>query len=127
MRGEGVNCGDSANEYSCAHGAQINFGDLTPYLTYGVSNTIDDDMLCWQICFNVYTMGGGDPATRIWYRMDSKISCLDSSLAECVPHMQYFCIPVCGRHYDQAIQFLQEMPLAHQMVQVGEFLINLYK
>ncbi len=23
-----------ANEYSCAHGAQINFGDLTPYLTY---------------------------------------------------------------------------------------------
>ncbi len=27
-------CGVSANEYSCAHGAQINFGDLTPYLTY---------------------------------------------------------------------------------------------
>ncbi len=25
----------SANEYSCAHGAQINLGDLTPYLTYG--------------------------------------------------------------------------------------------
>jgi hypothetical protein len=24
----------SANEYRCAHGAQINFGDLTPYLTY---------------------------------------------------------------------------------------------
>ncbi len=24
----------SANEYTCAHGAQINFGDLTPYLTY---------------------------------------------------------------------------------------------
>jgi hypothetical protein len=23
-----------ANEYKCAHGAQINFGDLTPYLTY---------------------------------------------------------------------------------------------
>jgi hypothetical protein len=22
----------SADEYSCAHGAQINFGDLTPYL-----------------------------------------------------------------------------------------------
>jgi hypothetical protein len=29
-RGGGV-CGVSANEYSCAHGAQINFGDLTPY------------------------------------------------------------------------------------------------
>jgi len=28
--------GVSANEYSCTHGAQINFGDLTPYLTYGV-------------------------------------------------------------------------------------------
>ncbi len=25
-----------SNEYSCAHGAQINFGDLTPYLTYGL-------------------------------------------------------------------------------------------
>jgi hypothetical protein len=25
----------SAIEYHCAHGAQINIGDLTPYLTYG--------------------------------------------------------------------------------------------
>jgi hypothetical protein len=24
----------STNEYSCTHGAQINFGDLTPCLTY---------------------------------------------------------------------------------------------
>ncbi len=30
MRGEGV----SANQYSCAHGVQIHFGDLTPYLTH---------------------------------------------------------------------------------------------
>ncbi len=30
-------CGASPNEYSCAHEAQINFGDLTPYLTYGIS------------------------------------------------------------------------------------------
>ncbi len=30
-------CGVSANKYSCAHGAQINFGYLTPYLTYGPS------------------------------------------------------------------------------------------
>jgi hypothetical protein len=29
-------CGVSANEYSCAHGAQINFGNLTTYLTYMV-------------------------------------------------------------------------------------------
>jgi hypothetical protein len=33
--GGGYECGVSANEYSCAHGAQINFGDLTPFLTYG--------------------------------------------------------------------------------------------
>ncbi len=31
----GGGCDVSANEYSCAHGSQINFGDLTPYLTYG--------------------------------------------------------------------------------------------
>ncbi len=30
--------GVSVNEFSsCAHGVQINFGDLTPYLTYGQS------------------------------------------------------------------------------------------
>jgi hypothetical protein len=32
LRGEGWGCGVSANEYNCAHEAQINFGDLTPYL-----------------------------------------------------------------------------------------------
>jgi hypothetical protein len=30
-------CGVSSNEYISAHGAKINFGDLTPYLTYGVN------------------------------------------------------------------------------------------
>jgi hypothetical protein len=36
IRGDGVGrgFGVSANEFSCAHGAQINFGDLAPYLTY---------------------------------------------------------------------------------------------
>ncbi len=34
--GEGGCCGVSANDYSCAHGAQINFKVLTPYLTYGI-------------------------------------------------------------------------------------------
>ncbi len=29
-------CGVSANEYSCAHGAQVNFGDLTPYFTCAI-------------------------------------------------------------------------------------------
>ncbi len=33
--GGGGSCGVSANEYSCAqNGAQINFEDLTPYLSY---------------------------------------------------------------------------------------------
>ncbi len=35
--GGGGKCGVSAYEYSCAHGALINFGDLAQYLTYGVS------------------------------------------------------------------------------------------
>ncbi len=30
----GGDCWVSANDYSCAHGAQINFGDITPYLTH---------------------------------------------------------------------------------------------
>jgi hypothetical protein len=32
-RRKGGSCGVSTNEYSCAHGSQINFGDLTPYLS----------------------------------------------------------------------------------------------
>ncbi len=38
--GGGGSCGVSANEYSCTlyTGAQINFGDLSPYLTYGVED-----------------------------------------------------------------------------------------
>jgi hypothetical protein len=35
--GGGAGCGLSVNEYSCSYGAQINFGDLTPYLIYGNS------------------------------------------------------------------------------------------
>jgi hypothetical protein len=30
----------STAEYSCTYGAQINFGDLTPYLTYGPIHVI---------------------------------------------------------------------------------------
>ncbi len=33
--GGGGGWGVSANEHSFVHGAQINCGDLTPYLTYG--------------------------------------------------------------------------------------------
>ncbi len=34
----GGGCGVSANAYSCAHGARINFGDLIIYLTFGCSH-----------------------------------------------------------------------------------------
>jgi hypothetical protein len=40
--GGGGGCGVSANEYSSADGAQINFRDLTPYLTYDVSPSFID-------------------------------------------------------------------------------------
>ncbi len=35
LGGRGLSGLSSANEYSCAHGAQINFGYLTPYWNYG--------------------------------------------------------------------------------------------
>jgi hypothetical protein len=47
--GEGVSCGVSANEYSCAQGAQINCGDLTPYLTYGVNHQVVEKS-CFPSC-----------------------------------------------------------------------------
>jgi hypothetical protein len=37
MRGGGWGLRVLANEYSCAHGAQVNFGDPTPYLAYDLS------------------------------------------------------------------------------------------
>ncbi len=43
--GGGENCEVPANEYSCTHGAQINFGNLTQYLTYAVCQGV----LCY-IC-----------------------------------------------------------------------------
>jgi hypothetical protein len=42
---QNVGCGASANEYSCAHGAQINFGDLTPYLTYAKKSKILENLI----------------------------------------------------------------------------------
>ncbi len=44
----------SANEYSCTHETQINFGDLTPYLTYGCKKS---DSLCnglWKKNLNTF-------------------------------------------------------------------------
>jgi hypothetical protein len=43
--GGGGGCGISANEYSCAHGALINFRDLTPYLAY--AGTFEDEAKIW--------------------------------------------------------------------------------
>ncbi len=36
----GGDCWVSVYEYSCAHGAQINFGDLNLYLTYGIGTDV---------------------------------------------------------------------------------------
>ncbi len=38
--GRGGGCWVSANEHSCAHGAQKNFGDVTPCLSYGINTGI---------------------------------------------------------------------------------------
>ncbi len=38
--GWGVGCGVSANEYNCAYGAQINFGDPTPYFVFADLNYV---------------------------------------------------------------------------------------
>jgi hypothetical protein len=35
----GWGCGVLANVYNCAHGAQINFGDIILYLTYAMKLT----------------------------------------------------------------------------------------
>jgi hypothetical protein len=51
----------SANEYSCAHGAQINFGDLTPYLTYGGEGCYTSDLLCW-----LTVIWSGIPTDSLW-------------------------------------------------------------
>ncbi len=61
MRGnEGGGWVFSANEYSCTHGAQINFfGDLTPYITYVLSQMTNIVCCCLiflslNICFFSY-------------------------------------------------------------------------
>ncbi len=55
--GEG-GCGISANEYSCAHGAKINFGDLTPYLTYDNGTTVKVNFMLHFI----FTKSSGIPS-----------------------------------------------------------------
>jgi hypothetical protein len=60
MRGGG-DCGVSANECSCAHGAQINFGDLPLYLTYEAY--IELSVTC-RIQYKTTCLQGWIPAGR---------------------------------------------------------------
>ncbi len=48
--GGGGGCGVLANEYSCTHGAQINFGDLTPYLTMVLMDKVETSYSISSIC-----------------------------------------------------------------------------
>jgi hypothetical protein len=48
----------SANEYSYAHGAQVNFGDQTPHVTYG-SQIWGFSLQCFQTTFAGGGGGGG--------------------------------------------------------------------
>jgi len=48
-RGVGVAEYQQANEYSCAHGAQINFGDLTPFNLY-TPQWLKELLMCSGIC-----------------------------------------------------------------------------
>ncbi len=75
MRGGGGGCGASANEYSCAHGAPINFGDLTPYITYGISchlvtlqlaDNISPLEIIWGNQVNVYSLCSTLDNLLIW-------------------------------------------------------------
>jgi hypothetical protein len=52
MQGKG-GCGVSAHEYSCAHGAQINFGNLTPYSTYVPRTCRDRSHLFCEIIYDI--------------------------------------------------------------------------
>ncbi len=61
--GGGGGCGVSANENSCTHGAQINFGDLNPYLTYDCQSSnnnsfrfrLSRNLLYWKFIFKKLT------------------------------------------------------------------------
>jgi hypothetical protein len=56
-------CGVSANEYCCAHGAQINFEDLTPYLKRDMAMR----RIFWGFCRNWFLI---DPVHFLSSRSD---------------------------------------------------------
>jgi hypothetical protein len=55
--GGGGGCGFSANEYISAHGAQINFGDLTPYLTHGCDHSLFSTIYILDFYLNPHKKG----------------------------------------------------------------------
>jgi hypothetical protein len=63
----------SQPEYSCAHGAQINLGDLTPYLTYDLNRQV-----CSFRSADVYAGEATTPASGRFTR--GRITSLSSTL-----------------------------------------------
>ncbi len=60
----GGGCWVSVNEYSCAHGAQINFGDLTPNLTNINSLTswpYTSTRVTWEWNFLIFSLAVPNP------------------------------------------------------------------
>ncbi len=72
----------SAYEHSCAHWAQINFGDLTPYLTYGcrIWEVVDEGHTDCEIC------GRKLFSERFWVLPSSNWPLTESTCLECTVH-----------------------------------------
>jgi hypothetical protein len=62
--GGGGGCRVSTDEYSCAHEAKINFGDLTPYVTYGSAGRWTGRYLC--LCWLERACRGGGTMLCMW-------------------------------------------------------------
>jgi hypothetical protein len=91
MRGGGW--GVSANEYSCARGAQINFGNVTPYLTY------NDTPSARQISKPGCSVGGGEG--RVIHRLSrdvSKVNILLSRLPVNLTISSYALVALLGNY-----------------------------
>jgi hypothetical protein len=73
-------CGISANEYSCAHGAQVNFGDQTPY--FNRLNSIDSLTVKQSPCPKSL---GGIYCEFLWFLAPMNITCENTWI--CSPHL----------------------------------------
>ncbi len=97
----GGGCGASDNECSCTHGDQINFGDLTPYLTYAphpaslIYNVNKIPVATYQssrqqvapavrIHWSMFSSAGSSPYTSPPYETSERIT------------ENLCCIPCCG-------------------------------